>query len=494
MAIYKFLILKSRLKFYIFALMKTYQENIIALATPPGMGSIGVLRLSGNDVIETVNRFFEGKFKEKDLTKVQSHTIHLGFIKEKDRIFDEVLVSVFKNPHSYTGEDVVEISTHGSPYILQQIMQLFLRNGVRQAKPGEFTLRAFLNAKMDLAQAEAVADLVSADSEAAHQLALEQMRGGFSSEIKKLRKKLIHFASLIELELDFAEEDVEFADRKEFYQLVQDLKNILKKLVDSFALGNVLKEGIPVAIAGEPNVGKSTLLNALLNEEKAIVSSIAGTTRDVIEDDIILDGIAFRFIDTAGIREAQDEIEKIGIQKTFEKINEAKVVIFIVDACVYVKDATCHTPEKEEKRIKFEEDLQKWHEKYPDKRFIIVVNKTDLLSENKIFFDREDVPVIGVSAKKKNGLDTLKNQLTAWVEKGKLSSGEIMVSNARHYKALNDALSSILQVEQGLNNQLSTDLLTIDIRAALHSLGEITGEITTDDLLDNIFRNFCIGK
>ena len=474
--------------------MKTYQENIIALATPPGMGSIGVIRLSGEKVIDIVNRFFEGKFKTKDLSKVKSHTIHLGYIKEGEKILDEVLVSIFKNPHSYTGEDVVEISTHGSPYIQQQIIQLFLRNGVRQAKPGEFTLRAFLNGKMDLSQAEAVADLVAADSEAAHQLALEQMRGGFSNEIKKLRERLIHFASLIELELDFAEEDVEFADRNEFKQLVSDLKETLKKLVDSFAMGNVLKEGIPVAIVGEPNVGKSTLLNALLNEERAIVSDIAGTTRDVIEDELILDGIAFRFIDTAGIREAQDEIERIGIEKTYQKIAEAKVVIFLIDACVYDQTANCHTPEMEEKRLLFENEIKKIKEKYPGKQFIILVNKIDLLEGPKVFFDENDVPVISISAKEKKGLEQLKEQLTGWVQKGKIGSGEIMVSNARHYKALNDALTSILQIEEGLNSGLSTDLLTIDIRSALHSLGEITGEITTDDLLDNIFRNFCIGK
>ncbi len=474
--------------------MKDYQENIIALATPPGMGSIGVLRLSGENVIEIVNRFFEGKFKTKDLTKVPSHTIHLGYIKDDDKIIDEVLVSIFKNPHSYTGEDVVEISTHGSPYIQQQVLQLFLRNGVRQAKAGEFTLRAFLNAKMDLSQAEAVADLVAADSEASHQLALQQMRGGFSNEIKKLREELIHFASLIELELDFAEEDVEFADRKQFHDLVQRIKKTLKRLVDSFALGNVLKEGIPVAIVGEPNVGKSTLLNALLNEERAIVSDIAGTTRDVIEDELVLDGISFRFIDTAGIRKAQDEIEKIGIQKTYEKIAEAKVVIFLIDACVFDPHAACHKPEFEEKRIAFENEIEKIKRKYPEKHFIIIVNKTDLLNNENIYFDRKDIPVIPISAKNKTGLTKLKNQLTSWVHKGKLGSGEIMVSNARHYQALNEALKSILQIEEGLQNNLSTDLLTIDIRAALHSLGEITGEITTDDLLDNIFRNFCIGK
>jgi len=364
---------------------------------------------------------------------------------------------------------------------------------VRHAKAGEFTLRAFLNGKMDLSQAEAVADLIASDSETSHQLALQQMRGGFSNEIQKLRNELIHFASLIELELDFSEEDVEFADRKQFANLVQRIKHTLKKLVDSFAVGNVLKEGVPVAIVGEPNVGKSTLLNALLNEDKAIVSHIAGTTRDVIEDELVLDGIRFRFIDTAGIREAQDEIEKIGIQKTFEKISEAKVVIFLIDACVLSQTATCHRPEHNQVLQNFEKQLQDIAQKYPDKQILIVVNKIDKIDQ-KDFQIPDKYPLIEISAKHKTGLQELKNYLVSLVNKGLLDQNEVVVSNARHYQSLNEALQSILQIEEGLQNNLPTDLLTIDIRAALHSLGEITGEITTDDLLDNIFRNFCIGK
>jgi len=472
---------------------KQHHDTIIALATPAGSGAIGVIRLSGDKAIETVNRFFESKFN-KDLSRVKSHTIHLGYLKDGDKILDEVLVSIFKNPHSYTGEDVVEISVHGSPYIQQQVLQLFLKNGIRHARAGEFTLRAFLNGKMDLSQAEAVADLIASDSETSHQLALQQMRGGFSNEIKKLRNELVHFTSLIELELDFAEEDVEFADRRQFKELVQRIKNTLKHLVDSFATGNVLKEGVSVAIAGEPNVGKSTLLNALLNEERAIVSNIPGTTRDVIEDELVIDGIRFRFIDTAGIREATDEIEQIGIRKTYEKIKEAKVVILMIDACALSKTASCHTLEHDKILEKFEAELNNIVEKYPDKNILIVVNKTDKIDRKDYLIDTDKYPLIEISAKQKTGLEILKKELTELAGKGLLSQNEVIVSNARHYQALNEALQSILQVEQGLENEISTDLLTIDIRAALHSLGEITGEITTDDVLDNIFRNFCIGK
>ena len=471
-----------------------HHDTIIALATPSGSGAIGVIRLSGDKSIDTVNRFFESKFKNKDLTRVKSHTIHLGYLKDEDKILDEVLVSIFKNPHSYTGEDVVEISVHGSPYIQQQVLQLFLKNGIRHAHAGEFTLRAFLNGKMDLSQAEAVADLIASNSETSHQLALQQMRGGFSNEIKKLRNELLHFTSLIELELDFAEEDVEFADRTQFKDLVQRIKTTLKHLVDSFAIGNVLKEGVPVAIVGEPNVGKSTLLNALLNEERAIVSNIPGTTRDVIEDELVIDGVRFRFIDTAGIREATDEIEQIGIQKTYEKIREAKVVIFMIDACALSKTASCHTPKHDKVLRKFEEELKNIVKKYPDKNILMVVNKTDKIDRKDYLINTEEYQVIEISAKQKTGLKTLKNELTALADKGALRQNEVIVSNARHYQALHEALQSILQVEHGLNSDISTDLLSIDIRAALHSLGEITGEITTDNVLDNIFRNFCIGK
>ncbi len=472
--------------------MKHKPDNIIALATPAGSGAIGVIRLSGPDVIGIVNRFFEGKLKKKDLNKVQSHSIHLGYLKTNNKILDEVLVSVFKNPHSYTGEDVIEISVHGSSYIQQQILQLFLKNGLRHAKAGEFTLRAFLNGKMDLSQAEAVADLIASDSETSHRLALQQMRGGFSNEIKKLRDELIHFASLMELELDFAEEDVEFADRKQFSALIHRIKKTLKQLVDSFAVGNVLKEGVPVAIIGAPNVGKSTLLNALLNEERAIVSNIAGTTRDVIEDEIVLDGVRFRFIDTAGIREAQDEIEMIGIRKTYQKIDEAKVIIFLMDACKASTSASCHKPE--ENTVLEQVEMEVIQSQFPDKKVLAVINKTDLADKLDYDIDPKKFNIIEISAQQKTGLDKLKNELTAIIKKGELNQNEIIVSNARHFEALSHALEAIVQVENGIDSKLSTDLLSIDIRAALHHLGEITGEISTDDLLDNIFRNFCIGK
>jgi tRNA modification GTPase len=339
------------------------------------MGAIAVIRLSGPEAIEKAAQFFVSG-SGKDLTKVKSHTVHLGNIEEDSRVIDEVLVTVFRNPHSYTGEDVAEISCHGSVYIQQEILQLFLKNGVRHANPGEFTLRAFLNGKMDLSQAEAVADLISSDSKASHQIAIQQMRGGFSNEIENLREQLLNFASLIELELDFAEEDVEFADRKQFLELIDRIQKVLKSLIDSFAYGNVLKNGIPVAIVGEPNVGKSTLLNALLNDEKAIVSHIAGTTRDAIEDDMTINGVTYRFIDTAGLRETEDHVEKIGIQKTYENIEKAQLVLHLIDA----KNIQNPSAGKADSKFK----IQNLEDQYPDKRIINIINKTDLLTDKEI--------------------------------------------------------------------------------------------------------------
>ncbi|HMR17643.1 MAG TPA: tRNA uridine-5-carboxymethylaminomethyl(34) synthesis GTPase MnmE, partial [Mariniflexile sp.] len=350
-----------------------HQDTIVALATPSGAGAIAVIRLSGNEAITIADACFKSVKSKKTLSVQKTHTIHLGYLMDGAKTIDEVLVSLFKNPHSYTGEDVVEVSCHGSPYIQQQIIQLFLRKGCRMATAGEFTLRAFLNGKLDLSQAEAVADLIASDNEAAHQIAMQQMRGGFSSEIAKLREELLNFASLIELELDFAEEDVEFADRTQFKALIERIALVLKRLIDSFAVGNVIKNGIPVAIVGEPNVGKSTLLNALLNEERAIVSEIAGTTRDTIEDEISIGGIGFRFIDTAGIRETQDVVESIGIKKTFEKIEQAQVVVYI-------------SPLTPEGRIAHGTliEIEKIKNKYPLKNLIVVFNKMDLLSEEQI--------------------------------------------------------------------------------------------------------------
>ncbi|PCH53477.1 MAG: tRNA uridine-5-carboxymethylaminomethyl(34) synthesis GTPase MnmE [Flavobacteriaceae bacterium] len=455
-------------------------DTIIALATSSGVGAIAVIRLSGEDSIKIVNQFFQSKSRNKDLNTVKSHTIHLGNIIENTRVIDEVLVSIFKNPHSYTGENVIEINCHGSIYIQQEIIQLFIKNGVRNANPGEFTLRAFLNGKMDLSQAEAVADLISSNSAASHQVAMQQMRGGFSNEIQNLRQQLLNFASLIELELDFAEEDVEFADRTEFNNLVNKISITLKRLIDSFALGNVLKNGIPVAIVGEPNVGKSTLLNTLLNEEKAIVSHIEGTTRDAIEDEISIDGVSYRFIDTAGIRATEDFIENIGIKKTFENIEKSQLVLHLIDSLKI--DALS---------IKISELTKK----YPSKKILTIINKADLLSEEKIaILKTQFTNLIILSAKQKTGIHKLTTTLTQLANKGALSNNETIVSNLRHFEALNNALKAIKEVQKGIDLNISTDLFAIDIRQALFHLGEITGEVTTEDLLGNIFDNFCIGK
>ncbi|WP_456422944.1 tRNA uridine-5-carboxymethylaminomethyl(34) synthesis GTPase MnmE [Lutibacter sp.] len=470
--------------------MNTIQnDTIIALATSSGVGAIAVIRLSGKDSIRIVNHFFLSKYGDKDLTKVKSHTIHLGNIVDDNHIIDEVLVTIFKNPHSYTGENVVEINCHGSVYIQQEIIQLFIRNGVRNANAGEFTLRAFLNGKMDLSQAEAVADLIASNSAASHQVALQQMRGGFSTEIQNLRQQLLNFASLIELELDFAEEDVEFADRTEFKNLIHKISAVLKRLIDSFSVGNVLKNGIPVAIVGEPNVGKSTLLNALLNEEKAIVSHIEGTTRDAIEDEIIIEGVAYRFIDTAGIRATKDLIESIGIKKTFEKIEQAQLVIYLFDL-----EKIKNNKLTLEKCIL---EITKIKDKFPAKQLLIIANKVDLVDDkiiDKTTIAFKNTPLIFLSAKEKKGISKLTSTLTQLANKGALSNNETIVSNSRHFEALNNAFNSIKEVQKAVNNNVSTDLFAIDIRQALFHLGEITGEVTTEDLLGNIFANFCIGK
>ena len=459
------------------------QDTIVALATPSGAGAIAVIRLSGDQAITIA----ESQFKSvsgKLLSKQKTHTIHLGHIIDGERAIDEVLVSVFKNPNSYTGEDVVEISCHGSNFIQQEIIQLFLRQGCRMATAGEFTLRAFLNGKLDLSQAEAVADLISSDNEASHQIAMQQMRGGFSSEIAKLREELLNFACLIELELDFAEEDVEFADRTQFKDLIERITFVLKRLIDSFAVGNVIKNGIPVAIVGEPNVGKSTLLNALLNEERAIVSDIAGTTRDTIEDEISIGGIGFRFIDTAGIRDTKDVVESIGIKKTFEKIEQAQVVIYLFDAIDFKTSSS-----------KFQIEIEKIKNKYPLKPLLVIANKVDKLSEQDIVNLKnqiEDVELL--SAKTGFGVDTLQDKLLSFINTGALKNYNTIITNTRHYDSLLKALQEVFKVKSGLESGLSGDLLAIDIRQALYHFGEITGEITNDDLLGNIFANFCIGK
>ncbi len=466
---------------------KMYSDNIVALATPSGAGAIAIIRISGENAIAIGELIFKS-VKGKKLLKQKSHTLHLGHIIDDNKTLDEVLVSVFKAPNSYTGENTIEISCHGSTYIQQQIIQLLLRKGCRMANAGEFTLRSFLNGKMDLSQAEAVADLISSDNEASHQIAMQQMRGGFSMELKILRQELLNFASLIELELDFAEEDVAFADRTQFKELVNKIEFVLKRLIDSFAVGNVIKDGIPVAIVGEPNVGKSTLLNALLNEERAIVSEIAGTTRDTIEDELVIGGISFRFIDTAGIRETKDVIEGLGIQKTFEKIEQAQVVLYLFDGFKFQVSSS-----------QFIIEIKKIKNQFPLKPLIIVVNKSDLLSESAVLhisskLETLNVKPILISAKNKTGIDELKNQLLSFVNTGALRNNETIVTNTRHYDSLLKALNEIQKVKFGIETNLSSDLMAIDIRETLYHFGMITGEVTNDELLGNIFANFCIGK
>jgi tRNA modification GTPase len=468
-----------------------YNDSVVALATPSGAGAIAIIRISGEDAIAIGNSVFKSN-KAKNLIQQKSHTLHLGHIIDNEKTLDEVLVSIFKGPHSYTGENTVEISCHGSTYIQQQIIQLLLRKGCRMANPGEFTLRAFLNGKLDLSQAEAVADLISSDNEASHQIAMQQMRGGFSNEIAKLREELLNFASLIELELDFAEEDVAFADRAQFHELLNRIEFVLKRLIDSFAVGNVIKNGIPVAIVGEPNVGKSTLLNALLNEERAIVSHIAGTTRDTIEDELVIGGIGFRFIDTAGIRETEDVVESIGIRKTFEKIEQAQVVLYLVDGSRLSVDGKLETLLIE---------VGKTRNQFPQKPILVIINKMDLISpenvsiiDKKLTTNNQQLTTIYISAKNKTGIEELKNQLLSFVNTGALRNNETIVTNTRHYDSLLKALEEIQKVKFGLEINLSSDLMAIDIKEALYHFGMITGQVTNDELLGNIFANFCIGK
>ncbi len=464
----------------------THQEPIIALATPTGVGAIAVIRLSGENVIALVDSFFKPVHPKKTLRTQDSHTLLLGHLLSEQKIIDEVLVSVFKNPRSYTGEDVVEISCHGSSYIQQKIIQLFLQNGCRMANNGEFTMRAFLNGKMDLSQAEAVADVIASTATASHQVAMQQMRGGITNELKNLRKQLLDFAALIELELDFSGEDVAFADRTKFRALVKTISTVLKRLLDSFAFGNAMKNGIPVAIIGEPNAGKSTLLNALLNEEKAIVSDIAGTTRDAIEDELIINGVAFRFIDTAGLRETTDTIENIGILKAYEKADNAQLILFVAVVNTVSKTALAQ----------LRKEIQGIENRFPNKRVCVLANKTEgLTSEARVRLQENFPELILISAKEKTGIDLLKNELTKLVNTGALSNNETIVSNSRHFEVLTKALEAINAVQEGIDLEISTDLFAIDIRECLRHLGNITGEYDVDkDILGHIFGNFCIGK
>lgn len=454
------------------------EDTIVALATANGIGAIAVIRLSGPDAIVIANSVFRGK----DLTKQSSHTIHFGNIVDGDVVLDEVLISLFIAPSSYTRENVVEISCHGSAYIIESIIKLLIKQGARGAKPGEFTLRAFVNGQLDLSQAEAVADLIAANSKASQQVAMQQLRGGYSSELKQLREQLVTFASLIELELDFSEEDVEFANRGQLKQLVVDISKMISKLIQSFELGNAIKMGVNTVIAGRPNAGKSTLLNALLNEERAIVSHIAGTTRDTIEEVLNINGINFRLIDTAGLREATDTIEAIGVQKTLEKISQSALLLYVFDA---------ENMADSEVQKDIEELL------HPGLPVLAIANKIDLLPDAAMaesFKLPDTVKLITVSAKEKQHIAELKQAIYNSAIHGKLSGDETLVTNIRHLEALQKTEEALIRVLNGIDNPIASDFLALDIKQALHYLGEITGVVTTDDLLDNIFSKFCIGK
>ena len=451
-------------------------DTIVALATAQGMGAIGVIRLSGKQALSICQQVFKGK----NLETQPSHTIHYGHIVDGEKVIDEVMVSIFRAPKSFTTENVVEIACHGSPFIQDQIQQLLLQHGARLANPGEFTLRAFLNGRIDLSQAEAVADLIASNSAAAHEIALKQMRGGFSNQIKDLRAQLVNFASYIELELDFSEEDVEFADRTKLVELIQFIQAHLRPLIESFKLGNVIKNGVPVAIAGKPNAGKSTLLNTLLNEERAIVSDIAGTTRDTIEEVLNIDGVAFRFIDTAGLRDTADTIEKIGVQRSYEKIKTATVLLYITDAG----------------NIASESDLAEELQSAASfgSPYLVVANKSDLCSDAMRTQLQNTQNVLLVSAKENAGIVDLKQFLSHLILSEKVKTTDHTVTNIRHYQALQDAYSSLDQVLQGIDHKITTDLIAFELKNALNYLGQISGEVTNDEILGNIFSKFCIGK
>jgi tRNA modification GTPase len=460
-----------------------FTDTICALSTPPGTGAIAIVRLSGKEAFPITGKIFIPANKNLSLETAASHTLHFGTIGSGDDLLDEVVVSLFRGPHSYTGDDVIEISCHGSPFIQQKLLELLITNGARMAEPGEFTLRAFLNGRFDLSQAEAVADLIASHSGTSHDLAIKQMRGGFSRKIKDLRARLIDFTSLIELELDFSEEDVEFANRPKLQELLEEILAELETLIGSFTIGNVIRTGIPVAIIGRPNVGKSTLLNAILNEEKAIVSDIPGTTRDAIEDTIVIGGYSFRFIDTAGLRESTDTIETIGIERTWQKIQGSTVILYLFDATTDTFDDV--KTAVEELSGMTGETLR---------HMILVGNKTDLLEElPRGFKEFMEYETVFVSAKRKENIHLLAESLLKFVVRENISE-QTIVSNARHLEALQQALNAVQSTRSGLGSGIPTDLLSTDIRMALHHLGEITGEITTDEILGNIFSKFCIGK
>jgi tRNA modification GTPase len=454
-----------------------WDDTIVALATPPGIGAIGIIRLSGKNAFNIISKLFPSK----DLSEQPSHSLHIGFLKDDDKILDEVVVSLYKAPRSYTGEDVIEISGHGSPYVLQQIIEACIKTGARLARPGEFTQRAFLNAKMDLTQAEAVADLIASNTSIAHRTALYNIRGGFSQQLKELRERLIRFSALVELELDFSQEDVEFADRKQLHDLIDEVDSVTTSLANSFKLGNVIRNGISVAIIGKPNAGKSTLLNVLLNEERAIVSEVPGTTRDTIEEMINIDGIMFRLIDTAGIRQhTHDVIESVGVKRSLEKMKEADLVLYLFDVNEMSKDELSD----------IERNLSTQGIKH-----LLVGNKIDLVDKKLMNEKFNGVSnLLFISAVTSQNIDSLKEKMVNVVLEGRVQVESTIITNARHFHALQQLHASLSDVRQGLADKLPGDLLALDIRRSLHYLGEITGEITNEDQLDYIFSKFCIGK
>ena len=458
-------------------------DIIVALATAHGSSAIAIIRLSGPEVLNIVEPFIYSKtLKKISLKNKPSHSVNFALIVFQDNIIDEVLITLFKNPNSYTGQDSIEISCHGSPFIQQKLLQLFLSQGARMANAGEFTLRAFLNGKLDLSQAEAVSDLIASNSSLSHQFAMQQMRGGFSTKINQLRQNLINFASLIELELDFSEEDVEFANRDDLKKLISTIYSVIEALIQSFELGNVIKNGIPVTIIGKPNAGKSTLLNVLLEEDKAIVSEIAGTTRDLIEDEMIIDGVMFRFIDTAGLRVTSDAVEQIGLNKAFEAIKKSAIVIYLFDA----HELTAGDLVLE---------LQKIEEHLVSTQVIVVANKIDIETLNDLKNEFIDFPeMIFISAKKQLNINELKNKLLSLFDARTVSATDTIVTNARHASSLTNANLALKKVLEGLHNNIVPDLLALDIRYALNEIGLITGEVSNEDLLNNIFSKFCIGK
>ena len=457
-------------------------DNIVAIASPPGLGAISLIRISGNDCINQIDKIFYG-FDKIKLTDQESHKLQLGYIKDSGEIIDKVLVTVFRNPKSYTGEDLVEISCHGSTYIQEKILQTILNQNCRIADPGEFTLRSFLNGKMDLSEAEAVADLIASNTKASHKLALNQMRGGFKNDINKLREELVNFASLIELELDFSQEDVEFANIDRLNDLVSTIEIQLTDLVKSFKIGNVIKNGLPIVIVGKPNSGKSTLLNCLLNEEKAIVSSIPGTTRDYIEDQININGIKCRFIDTAGIRKTEHEIENLGIKKTYEKIEEAEIILYLIDKSTL-----------DDKNIDdYIIEIDKIKKDFKEKEIVVLINKCDVSA--KILDDNlVSLSALQISAKMGLNIDKLIERISTYMSKLNVDSHNVIVTNSRHLDLLSKTLDEIKKIKLSIKQNISSDLLSIDIKQASYFLGELTGEISNDELLGNIFSKFCIGK